>query len=675
MKQNPRKLANRLAAAAHTIAPVCGDDIAQVIAYSLFLSKFHPDFEPPNMGKAHLNFPETACIQTVLDEADIGAVFASYTADDKDPSIYFFEEFQRAYDPAASRSRGVHYSPPEVVSYIVRSVETILTSEFNLSFRDAVVVDPCCGIGTFLYHIERNYDDRPNMTGVELLNAPYQLASQLLRSARIIQANSLGNIPIDTGSKLLTIIGNPPYSGHSANPGKIQELMTDYRTGLAERNPKWLQDDYVKFFRAAQARIEEESRGIVAFITNHSYIFNPTFRAMRASLMNAFDEIYVLDLHGNAKIAEAEQDENIFPIQMGVAISILVKRSNNKACKIRYAQLRGSKRLKMTALSSTELYTTDWQDVHQVKPFYLFIPNKTALQEDYYGFASLFDIFESGSVGFVTSRDAFAIDVNRETLIQRIADLRNPNISPAEVREKYKIGDLNVEKARRILLEDSKWESKAAEVLYRPFDCRWAYLSSAVMERPRLPFMTNLLEDNIAIAVGRAGQVTGSAQWDVIFCTDRPADLNLFRRGGAMLLPLYIYREQKRHYNMRAGTSNPEELFYYIYAILHSRLYREKYSDLLAIDYPRIPIPPDKRFMCELAVCGKALTSTHLLHNVNSENSETFTRIGGYPIPGKLLELREDIPKEYLGCVRSAIMKTTAIQEEIDSAIRRANLI
>ena len=142
-----------------------------------------------------------------------------------------------------------------------------------------------------------------------------------------------------------------------------------------------------------------------------------------------------------------------------------------------------------------------------------------------------------------------------------------------------------------------------------------------------------------------------------------------------MLLPLYIYREQKRHYNMRAGTSNPEELFYYIYAILHSRLYREKYSDLLAIDYPRIPIPPDKRFMCELAVCGKALTSTHLLHNVNSENSETFTRIGGYPIPGKLLELREDIPKEYLGCVRSAIMKTTAIQEEIDSAIRRANLI
>ncbi len=339
-----------------------------------------------------------------------------------------------------------------------------------------MVMDPCCGIGTFFRYIENNLSPRPEMIGAELMSVPCELASRLLGECRILRADSLQDIELHTGGKTLVILGNPPYSGHSANVGQITEMVADYRAGLQERNPKWLQDDYVKFMRMAQHRVDEAGSGVVAFITNHSYIFNPTFRSMRASLMRSFDAIHVLDLQGNAKRAEKAPDENVFPIQMGVGISFLIKTSDVEKCAVMYAETRGTRQSKMDALARMDFSSTPWREVDAVKPFYLFTPTDRKLQEEFYGFSSLFHLFGESSVGFVTSRDRFAIDFDREALLNRIADLRRDDIPLEEIRSAYPIGDLDLEKARRELQADEDWQDCAVEALYRPFDRRWAYL-------------------------------------------------------------------------------------------------------------------------------------------------------------------------------------------------------
>lgn len=220
-----------------------------------------------------------------------------------------------------------------------------------------------------------------------------------------------------------------------------------------------------------------------------------------------------------------------------------------------------------------------------------------------------------------------------------------------------------------MLLADPDWEDKAIEVLYRPFDKRWAYYSKAIMERTRLPFMENMMQENVALAIGRAGQATGSKIWDVAFITDAPTDLNLFRRGGAMIFPLYSYKDSNRRYNI---VQDYDSFFYYIYAILFSQAYRERYSEFLNIDYPRIPIPNDKALIPPLADLGKELANVHRMKDtLDGEESERPLRIGGWDIPGKYLaDRRRELGNNELATlvyIRKAVRSTLELQNKIDS--------
>ncbi|MHB9036919.1 MAG: type ISP restriction/modification enzyme [Armatimonadota bacterium] len=667
--ETPKKLAERLADIARRVQDEHSDENAQAIVYGQFVKRWLPC--EPVEGRFYPQISKL--VGDVLDQSDLQQVFSTYLREGKDPAVYFYEDFLRAYDPANARTRGVHYSPPEVVSYMARVADSILRAEFGACLSEAVVLDPCCGTGTFLKHIEDHYKiNAGQMIGLELMDTPAAITSCILSRCDIRQIDSLGEINLDTKDRPLVIIGNPPYSGHSSNAGKLEALLADYKTGLTERNPKWLQDDYVKFIRMAQHRVETAGRGIVAFITNHSYLFNPTFRAMRESLMKSFDHIYVLDLHGNAKMNQrtspdpsflrrgdldlsplrrgttgGSQDENVFPIQMGVAISFMVRTSDAPECRVNYARIYGTRRDKLDKLAGMSFVDTPWADVGPAKPFCLFTPVDHKLREEYYGFPSLFDLFEKSSVGFVTSRDAFAVDTDRNALLDRIAALRDDKIAPDEIRSRYPVGDLNIESARQLLRNDPHWRDKAIEVAYRPFDRRWAYLSRAVMERPRLPFMDNLLRENVAIAVGRAGQVTGSREWDVVFCTDCPTDLNIFRRGGAMLFPRYIYVSDRDFINLKASAPHRDHLFDYIYAILHSAIYRQRYADFLAADYPRIPITQNADTFKSLSALGAKLISLHLLREVPqmTDDSAQMT-IGGYTVTtqaAQTLAIRKEI--------------------------------
>ncbi len=309
-----------------------------------------------------------------------------------DPIIHFYETFLAQYDPSERERRGVYYTPEPVVSYIVRSLHHLLKAEFGkqdgLASDGVTLLDPAAGTMTFVaraaleavhtFQTKYGIGGREefirrhilkNFYAFELMMAPYavghlkmsffleELGHRLADDERVpfYLTNTLDTEELETsrlpgfsslaqeshlagGVKkkvpILVILGNPPYSGHSSNKGKwITGLIADYKwvdgKPLGEKNPKWLQDDYVKFLRFAQWKIEQAGRGIVGMITNHSYLDNPTFRGMRRSLMQTFDAIHVLDLHGSALKRETcpdgRKDENVFDIRQGVAIVFLIK--------------------------------------------------------------------------------------------------------------------------------------------------------------------------------------------------------------------------------------------------------------------------------------------------------------------------------------------------------------
>ena len=232
---------------------------------------------------------------------------------------------------------------------------------------------------------------------------------------------------------ILLILGNPPYSGHSSNRGDwIRGLIEDYKRvdgrPLGEKNPKWLQDDYVKFLRFAQWKIEQAGRGVVGMITNHSYLDNPTFRGMRRSLMGAFDHIYVLDLHGNALKRETcpdgSSDKNVFDIRQGVAIAFLVKHGHanvdgqdeqdGRTARVHHAERYGTRQSKYTWLDDHDRGGTQWRKLNPVSPFYLFAPRDAALEAEYRRFTSVPETFPVNSVGIVTARDRLTIHWSAE---------------------------------------------------------------------------------------------------------------------------------------------------------------------------------------------------------------------------------------------------------------------
>ena len=334
-----------------------------------------------------------------LNAADKEAALKTFV-DGRDPIMHFYETFLAAYDPQLRERRGVYYTPDSVVEYIVAAVDNLLQKEFGkqegLADPSVTLLDPAVGTATFLAHAYRHVHNTlqargdvglwpgravkhlaKHFYGFELLPAAYTLAHLKLRSLLmelkapipddvrlpVYLTNTLEEgikqqvaLPfteelikeaenaalVKSSDNILVVLGNPPYSGHSANPSRnekgeltfIGALIQDYMKvdgrPLGERNPKWLQDDYVKFLRFAEWRIAKTGQGIVAFITNHGYLDNPTFRGMRQHLMKTFDALYVYDLHGNSKKKErspdGSKDENVFDIQQGVAICLLVKR-------------------------------------------------------------------------------------------------------------------------------------------------------------------------------------------------------------------------------------------------------------------------------------------------------------------------------------------------------------
>jgi predicted helicase len=461
---------------------------------------------------------------------------------------------------------------------------------------------------------------------------------------------------------ILVIMGNPPYSGISSNTNEWTEklLKTDldgtqsyYKVDgkpLGERNPKWLQDDYVKFLRFAQWKIEKAGKGIVAMITNHSYLDNPTFRGMRQSLTKTFDKMYVLDLHGSGlkheKTPEGDKDENVFDILQGVAIALFIKSGNSRSTKIFQDDLYGLRKEKYDWLKQNDISTFTKEEVNFRSPYYFFIQRSVEKLAHYLEWIKITEIFPINSVGIVTSRDKFVIDFEVQNIVNRILQFSNLS-QPKEIISKvFNLSDKSnwsLDQARKEVNRLTNLRSFIKRVNYRPFDMRFTFYHEALIERMREDVMFHMLKENRAISTVR--QVKSGDTWQHCLITDRITESCYISNRTSEIgyvFPLYIYPNEQQidlfnqiqndkkpnidfnlYKKLNKNYSNldsrnditPEQIQNYIYSILFSNIYREIYFDFLKIDFPRIPFTANYNVFLKLAVLGQRLIKLHLLNS------------------------------------------------------------
>src|ERR1035437_3728597 len=566
------------------------------------------------------------------------------------------------------------------------------------------ILDPAAGTGTFLSAIIRNiylqlkntgqigrwpayvhHDLLQRLHGFEIMMAPYTIAHLKLSMAfkatgfkhfnrrlgiyltnSLEEGNSLGdlftgfgfaeNIAEETkeailnknNTPIMVFIGNPPYSVSSENKSDwILNLIKEYKKDLNEINIQSLSDDYIKFIRYAEHFIEKNKAGIVAMITNNSFIDGLIHRQMRKHLLETFDEIYILNLHGNAKKKETaldgSKDENVFDIQQGVAISIMIKKSdkNDKLGSVKYAELYGKRLLKFSELNKNELNTIEWQNLNYTTPDYYFVPKDFEYKNDYYKFFQISDLMPIQACGIVSARDKTLVNFNEDEAQQVIEDFND--LKESEFRDKYDLSkdssDWTYDNAR----EEIK-NASIEMIEYRPFDQRYVPYSSkskGVIQRPRYEIMKHMIgKCNLGLIISKQ---LSTFDFQHIFVSKTITDkctLSTQTKEAAYHFPLYLYLEDgTKVHNLNkeivvaieniVGETTPEEIIDYVYAVLHSPKYRKKYNEFLKIDFPRIPYPKNKNVFLDLVKFGKELRLLHLLESPNLEKVNiTFPKLG-----------------------------------------------
>ena len=589
------------------------------------------------------------------------------------------------------------------------------------------ILDPALGTGNFLAetirHVYQSFQNQqgmwqhyvshhllPRLNGFEILMAPYAMAhlklGMLLRQTgykapiserlRIYLTNSLEEAHdkteflmtdwlsdeaneasrIKRNVPIMVVMGNPPYSGESQNSDEwMDDLMLDYKKEpsgekLQERNSKWINDDYVKFIRLGQDFIKRnpEGMGVLAFINNHNFLDNPTFRGMRWELLQAFDKIYVFNLHGNSKKKEnapdGGKDENVFDIQQGVSINIFVKAGRKKEgalATVFHSDLYGRRANKFAFLRTKRLKDVKWKKLKPVPPYYFFVAKDFSLQKEYNKGFGVRELFMVNGIGITTAHDEFVIG-NKVDLVRRFEEFKSTRPIPELLHEKF-----NVRKKKgwdiyagwRNLQKSSSVSEYVESLSYRPFDNRHIFYEDKLVWRCVRAIMQHFLKgDNVGLVTCRQ---SATNLWTLAFVTKNVVDdsfvSNRTKERG-YVFPLYLYPDaeallenEKRKPNLNdtivaefssrtglrfieekektPGTFAPIDLLDYIYAVLHSPIYRERYKEFLKIDFPRVPYPESADKFWALVQLGGKLRRLHLMEGI-----EPSSNLANFPIAG-----------------------------------------
>jgi len=711
---------------------------------------------------------ELVTIFLASDVEDIMKNFGKSTKQE-DPVVHFYETFLGEYNPALRKARGVWYTPQPVVNFIVRAVDDILKTEFNLpqgladtskikikkkavtqtgvgakskivevetevEVHKVQILDPATGTGTFLAevvkHIHKKFKGQqgiwskyvtndliPRLNGFELLMASYAMAhlkmDMLLTETgykptddqrfKIFLTNSLEEAHPDTqtlfsswlsdeadqanaikrDAPVMVVIGNPPYSVSSTNKSPwIESLTADYKKDMKERNIQPLSDDYIKFIRFGQHFIDKNGSGVLAYITNNSFIDGNIHRQMRKHLLESFDKIYILDLHGNSRKNETckdgSPDQNVFDIMQGVSINILVKTGINKKeekGEVYQYDLQGKRELKYEFLNQNNLKTLEWKKLEAKEPDYKYVPVDHKLKLQYEEAFSIKDIFKISNVGFTAARDSSLIHFEKNKVQELLNDLEFLSIE--DIRKKHNFGPDSRDWTVSGAIEDikSKEDKNITEVNYRPFDIRFSHYSQkskGYFSYPRWEIMQHFYKHkNIGLIATRLNRQQSLGYF---WLSNSIVERHILDTSGdsTSYFPLYLYPESNvqqslLNSNHRVPNLNmeivnqigeqlglyfsPEEfdgtttvetnmftplnILDYIYAVLHSPTYREKYKEFLKIDFPRVPYPKSPRQFIDLIDLGSQLREIHLLESETVENYITAYPEDGDNIVGK----------------------------------------
>lgn len=544
----------------------------------------------------------------------------------------------------------------------------------------------------------------PRLNGFEYLVAPYTMAHLKLATAlkiedipdrlNIFLTNSLEEDHPETQfefaryitdesnaasiikreTPIMVIMGNPPYNEKSANTGKwIMNLMADYKqepgmariekrtkrglvkykNTLEEKNAKGINNDYCKFIRLGHNFVTRNQEGVLAYICGNTFTKTNIFRGMRYQLLQDFDDIYILNLHGSSKFDENSKDiddENIFNIMVGVSINIFVKRKDSQhigLATVHYKDIFGTRRQKLDFLSSHQLQDIDFETISPEAPFYEFGPkieNYDELKEQYEQGFKLDLLMPKKTQGLKTGNDKTLI-LQDETSLKILIEALISDKTDSFLCEKYYFKDAEkISDIRRALKNNLNRQKYITKICYRPFDEKWTYLHSDLVQRPRPLIQSSILgKKNLTLCIGKQGTAIGNNEWSLVWISSLPTDMNVNPRGGAYLFPQFVYEEgyanptfnfaydiiekfeEKIGLKLQSEDSESREnggflgrdVIDYIYAVLHSSKYRSKYHQFLQNDFPVIPYPNDAEYFFKISELGAQLRSLHLLENIS----------------------------------------------------------
>lgn len=767
----------------HDITPKTFADVyAQTIAYGMFAARYHdPTLPTFSRQEAYELIPKSNPflkklfgyiagldvddrIKWIVD--DLVNIFLACNVEEllkdygkgtrqEDPIIHFYEDFLSDYDPALRKARGVWYTPQPVVNFIVRAVDDILKTEFDLpqgladtsktkikvdlqgkkveqEVHRVQILDPATGTGTFLAEVVKlihkkfegqqgiwsNYVENhllPRLNGFELLMASYAMAHMKLdillsetgfkptkdQRFRVYLTNSLEEHHPDTGTlfanwlsteaneanrikrdtPVMVVMGNPPYSVSSSNKSEwIEKLTADYKKDLNERNIQPLSDDYIKFIRFGQHFIDKNGSGILAYISNNSFIDGIIHRQMRKSLLESFDKIYILDLHGNAKkkevCSDGSADQNVFDIMQGVSINIFVKtgkKKKNELGIVSHLDLFGKRDIKYEFLNTNSLNKLIYNNLEAKKPNYFFINKDFKGIANYEKWIKVDELFLYSNAGLATEYDELSIKNTKNEAEKLLQDLNSINAD--EIIKKYNLNTKKIEKIENAIKDIKKNLPIVTAIDYRPFDFKYTVytgVSNGIMGRPRNEIMKHMLKKNIALLTCR--QQT-SFDFQHVFISNKISErcsVSLQTGEVNYIFPLYLYQSEQQTIlqinnkipnlkseivgqiadNLRLTFTNekettkntfaPIDILDYIYAVLHSPTYREKYKEFLKIDFPRVPYPNDATTFWQLVKLGGELRQIHLLESPTVEKYITQ-----YPIDGTNVVTKPTFVKDF----------------------------
>ena len=596
-----------------------------------------------------------------------------------------------------------------IVRSVDALLKNVLQKRDGLADNNALILDPATGTGGFLMevlnHIRQHVIETDGsaawspyvntslverLFGFELLVAPYTIAH--LNLSRFLQAhgwttdterihvyltNTLEEpvereghifeefltdeanaaVSVKRDLPILVIVGNPPYPENSANPSRNSEreltfiggLIEDYKLvdskPLGERSTKALQADSIKFIRWAQWRIDENGEGVIGYVVNNNFLDGIVFRGMRQSLMNSFNAIYHLNLHGSGRrreaVPEGQSNENVFNILQGVSLLLCVKERDNTApAKVYYADMWGSRVEKYHSLLASDVQHTEWTELQPTSPLYLFVPQAMEHEKEYKAGWALTDIFQTYATGIVTGRDKLTLHRSPEAVHQTVTDFGN--CTEEEARRNYQLPkdstQWKVRAAQADIAAHPEIEKHIVPFHYRPFDSRWTYYTGkkGFHRNPCYDIMRHLLAgENVALCTCR---IVTSHVWQHVWVTDRLSDKSCISNkssGSCFVFPLYLYPApdefelaSERSLNFKPAfldalseklgvaqheaLGTPEDILAYIYAVLHSPTYRERYIAFLKYDFPRISLPTDMAQFQKRVGFGHTLIDAHL---------------------------------------------------------------